>query len=264
MLTAVRPIDGNFWQWAYFLFVKYWPLFYNGIKFTLLIALSGTIFGLLIGLFVGGLRATKVNNTDTFLVKWQKKLIHLTSSIYIEVFRGTPMMVQAVFIYYSLKPLLLWSPLVAGIVIVAINTGAYMAEIVRAGIQSVPLGQSEAAMSLGMNSGQALLNIILPQAIRNAFPAIGNEFVVNLKDSSVLNVISVTEIYFQTASVAGTFYKTQEAFFVAALVYFVLTFSTTRVLTYIEKKLETTTKTWGSQTVPAAVFVQGGDHPSWR
>ena len=168
-------------------------------------------------------------------------------------------MVQAVFIYYSLKPALGWSPMTAGIVIVSINTGAYMAEIIRAGIQSVPSGQSEAALSLGMTPWQSMMNIILPQAIRNAFPAIGNEFVVNIKDSSVLNVISVTEVYFQTSSVAGTFFKFKEAFFVAASIYLVLTFTTTRILAIIEKRLDSTMGVSGSQTVPKAIVKHHGD-----
>lgn len=260
MFTVVKPLTDNFLHWCWFLFIKYWPLFYNGIKFTLLIALTGTVIGLLIGLVVGGLRATKVNQSDTMITKWGKKLLHLVTSVYIEVFRGTPMMVQAVFIYYTFKPTFAWTPLVAGIVIVSVNTGAYMAEIVRAGIQSVPLGQSEAALSLGMTPIQSMFSIILPQAIRNAFPAMGNEFVVNIKDSSVLNVIAVTEVFFQTSSVAGTYFKFKESFFVAACIYFILTFTTTRILGVIEKRLDSPGKVWGSQTVPKAVFPTGDNN----
>ena len=257
MLVVEKPLTNGLLNWAYFLFIKYWPLFFNGIKSTLLIALSSTVIGLLIGLAVGGLRATKINHTDTPIAKWSKRLLYFITSVYIEVFRGTPMMVQAVFIYYTFKQTFNWSPLVAGIVIVSINTGAYMAEIVRAGIQSVPSGQSEAALSLGMTPLQSMFNIILPQAIRNAFPAIGNEFVVNIKDSCVLNVISVTEVFFQTSSVAGTYFKFEASFLVAAAIYFVLTFTTTRILGIIEKKLESPDRVVGSQTVPKAVITKG-------
>ncbi len=148
------------------------------------------------------------------------------------------MMVQAVFMYYGLRPILQWTPIVAGIVIVSINTGSYMAEIIRAGIQSVDDGQYEAARSVGMTNSQTMIKIILPQAIRNAFPAIGNEFVVNIKDTSVLNVISVTELYFQSASVAGIVFRFTDTFFVTAVLYFILTFSTTLILRYLEKRLE--------------------------
>ena len=251
-----RPVGSDFFEWAYYLLVVYWPLFYNGIKFTMLIAISGTSIGLIIGLIVGGVRATKINPTDLPLFKWTKRLLHLISTVYIEIFRGTPMMVQAVFIYSSLKPVLQWSPLLCGIFVVSINTGAYMAEIVRAGIQSVPIGQSEAALSLGMTPSQAMFNVVLPQAIRNAFPAIGNEFVVNIKDSSVLNVISVTEIFFQAKSIGGTFYKFTEAYFVCACVYLVLTLSVTWILSLIEKKLDPSMNVVGSQTVPTALDPQ--------
>ena len=153
------------------------------------------------------------------------------------------MMVQAIFLYYlwlnffKLFPLLGSYRLTAGIVIVSINTGAYMAEIIRAGIQSLDKGQNEAARSIGMSNFQAMFYIILPQAIKNAFPAIGNEFVVNIKDTSVLNVIGATELFFQSSTVAGNTYRFSETFFVAALIYLVLTFSTTRVLAVIERRM---------------------------
>ncbi|MGL5979214.1 MAG: amino acid ABC transporter permease, partial [Erysipelotrichaceae bacterium] len=131
------------------------------------------------------------------------------------------------------------------------NTGAYMAEIIRAGIQSVDSGQSEAASSLGMNNLQTMLFIVLPQAIRNALPAIGNEFVVNIKDTSVLNVISVTELYFQSSSVAGMHYRYFETYLITALCYFVMTFTTTRILNYIEKRLDQPKTSFpASQTMP--------------
>ena len=113
-------------------------------------------------------------------------------------------------------PLLGSYKLTAGIVIVSINTGAYMAEIVRAGIQSLDKGQNEAARSIGMNNFQTMIYIILPQAIKNAFPAIGNEFVVNIKDTSVLNVVGITELFFQSMTVAGTTYAFRETFFISA------------------------------------------------
>lgn len=235
--------------------IKYWPLFWSGIKQTLLIALTGTVIGLVIGLAVGGVRAVcaKIERRDPLPFKILKRALYILSSIYIEFFRGTPMIVQAVFIYYGLKPVFQWTPVVAGITIISINTGAYMAEIVRAGIQSVDVGQTEAARSIGMTSVQTMFHVILPQAIKNSFPSIGNEFVVNIKDSSVLNVISITEIYFQMTSIAGSTFNFTDSAFVALVIYLVLTFTTTRILRLIEIRMNRAPRSYPtSQTVPEA------------
>ena len=230
----------------------YWPLFWNGIKITLLIALSGTIIGLAIGLVVGGIRAAaQPDIRDSGAAQVAKRVVLFVTGIYVEVIRGTPMMVQAMFLYYALRPVLGWTPIPAGVVIVSINTGAYMAEIVRSGIQSVDRGQTEAARSIGMNAGQTMMLVVLPQAIRNAFPSIGNEFVVNIKDSSVLNVISVTDLYFQSLSISGSVFLVQETFLVTAAIYFVLTFTTTRILGMIERRMNRSKSSYpASQTIP--------------
>ncbi|NLC77806.1 MAG: amino acid ABC transporter permease, partial [Clostridia bacterium] len=159
---------------------------------------------------------------------------------YIEFFRGTPMIVQAMVIFYgtALAFDIHMNRLFAAIFIVSINTGAYMAEIVRGGIISVDKGQFEAAHAIGMNHFQTMTNVVLPQAIRNILPATGNEFVINIKDTSVLNVISVTELYFQTKSVAGNNFRYFEAFSVACIIYFIMTFTVTRILRYIERKMD--------------------------
>ena len=196
------------------LLVRYWPSLLLGIQTTLIVALSGTVIGLAIGLLIGGLRALKADRTAPVYVKILKKIFQVLSSIYIGIFRGTPMMVQAVFIYYALLNVIHWTNLQAAIFVISINTGAYMSEIVRSGIQSVDHGQMEAARSLGLSNVQAMLHVILPQAIRNAFPAIGNEFIVNIKDSSVLMIISITELMFQAKSIAGTTYKFSETYFI--------------------------------------------------
>jgi putative lysine transport system permease protein len=112
-----------------------------------------------------------------------------------------------------------------------------MAEIVRAGIQSLDKGQNEAARSIGMNNFQTMIYIILPQAIKNAFPAIGNEFVVNIKDTSVLNVVGITELFFQSMTVAGTTYAFRETFFISAIIYLFLTYTTTSILKVVEKRM---------------------------
>jgi len=237
MITLLTKIPTDLWGASVYIFSKYAPLFFFGARNTIIIALSGTIIGLLIGLGIGILRALPVYDYDSKIKHTLVKTIRFLTSIYVEIFRGTPMMVQAVFIYNVFLPLFRNAKIFAGIVIVSINTGAYMAEIIRAGIQSLDKGQNEAARSIGMNNFQTMLFIILPQAIKNAFPAIGNEFVVNIKDTSVLNVIGVTELFFQSTTVAGIIYRFSDTFFVTALIYLFLTYSTTLVLKYVEHKM---------------------------
>lgn len=230
---------------------RYWPLFWAGTKVTLLISLTGTVIGLAIGLVVGSIRAIKVEPRDSLGARVLKKAVHALTSVYIEVFRGTPMIVQSVFLFYLLKPVFNWRPTVAGIFVISVNTGAYMAEIIRAGIQSVDRGQTEAARSIGMSAMQTMFIVVLPQAIKNSFPAIGNEFVVNIKDSSVLSAISVTDLYFQSIGVAGSIFLFTQTMTVTASVYFVLTFTTTRVLGLIEKRMGRPRSSFpASQTVP--------------
>lgn len=239
MVTLLtNPLPTNLLGAALAIAQRYAPLFVYGAKNTLTIALSATLIGLVIGLGVGILRSLPMSPLDSKLKRLTTVSIRRLTSIYVEVFRGTPMMVQAIFIYYAFLPLFKSSKLVAGIVIVSINTGAYMAEIVRAGIQSLDKGQNEAARAMGMNNFQTMIYVVLPQAIKNAFPAIGNEFVVNIKDTSVLNVIGVTELYFQSISVAGINFRYQDTFFVTAIIYLVLTYSTTLILKWIERKMD--------------------------
>ena len=251
----------QFLESAYKLFIKYSPLFLYGIRVTLLISLTGTVIGLLIGLVIGGIRAIKVEPRDPLWVKIIKKMIHFITGSYIEVFRGTPMMVQSMFLYYGfLRPVFRWNVINSGIFIVSINTGAYMAEIIRSGIQSVDNGQSEAARSIGMSSLQTMFYVILPQAIKNSFPSIGNEFVVNIKDTSVLNVIAVTELYFQSTKIAGTTFNSTTPFFVAAVIYFILTYTTTLLLKLVEKRLNRTVSSYpSSQTIPNHATLKSGE-----
>lgn len=217
---------------------KYYPSFLLGIRTTLFISIIGTVIGFIIGLFVGGARAIKLDKTSPKLLKNIKKIFDIIGKIYIEVFRGTPMMVQAVFIYYLVySNIVKWDKMFAAIFVISINTGAYMSEIVRSGIQAVDVGQNEAARALGLSSMQTMMNVVLPQAIKNAFPAIGNELIVNIKDSSVLIIISITELMFQSNSIAGTTYKFTETYFVTAMIYLILTLTSSIILNKIEGKL---------------------------
>ena len=236
---------------ALWIFENNWPLFWYGVKITLLLSTLGTLFGLVIGLIFGGIRAIEVEEKDKAAVKVVKKVLHAFVAFYVWFFRGTPMMVQAMFFYYGLRPILGWTPNIAGIAIISVNTGAYMCEIIRSGIQSVDKGQVEAARSLGMTSTQTMMYIVLPQAIRNSFPSIGNEFIVNIKDSSMLNVIGVIELYFQTTSVAGTMMLFTETFFITCIIYLLLTSVAMMILTTIEKRMNMPKTSFpASQTVP--------------
>lgn len=215
-----------------------------GVKNTLIVALSGTVIGLMIGLIVGGIKAIQVDKTASPMVKSLKKIYNWISTIYIEIFRGTPMMIQAVFIYYALIKIVQWDYLTAGIFVISVNTGAYMSEIIRGGIQSVDKGQTEAARSLGMSNMQTMMLVVLPQAIRNAFPAIGNEFIVNIKDSSVLSVLGLTELMFQGSRIAGRTYRYTETYFVIGCVYLLLTLTMSFILKVIEKRMNKTTTSY--------------------
>ena len=234
--------------------IKYWPSILLGIRTTLIIAFLGTFLGLGLGLIVGGLKAIQLEKNAPKSAKIIKKIYDILSSIYIEVFRGTPMMVQALFLYYLLRPVFNWNAMTAAVFVISVNTGAYMSEIIRSGIQAVDKGQTEAARSLGMSSIQTMMLVVLPQAIKNAFPSIGNEFIVNIKDSSVLMILSVTELMFQMKSIAGSNYRIVETYFVTACIYLCLTLITSWILRAVEKKLNYTAHSYpASVTVPGSV-----------
>ena len=218
--------------------ISYWPMSLRGAGMTLFISIIGTIFGFIIGLITGVIRTIPM--PESGIQRAIIKIVNAILSVYVEVFRGTPMIVQAMVIYYGSAQVLNidMNRLVAALLVVSINTGAYMAEIVRGGIVSIDKGQFEAAYAVGMNHIQAMTNVVLPQVIRNILPATGNEFVINIKDTSVLNVISVTELYFQTKTISGINFRFFEPFFITCVIYFVMTFTVTRILRYIEKRLD--------------------------
>ena len=225
-------------EWIIKIISENGPMFIRGAGVTLLISMVGTILGSALGLLIGVVRTIPIPEKGT--KKGILKVVNVILSVYIEIFRGTPMIVQAMVIYYgsAIAFNINMNNLVAGMFIVTINTAAYMSEIVRGGIHSVDKGQFEAAQAIGMNHIQTMWNIVLPQVVRNILPATGNEFVINIKDTSVLNVIAVTELFFQTKSIAGNNFKYFESFFIASVIYFVMTFTVTRILRLIEKKLD--------------------------
>ena len=230
----------TFFEWIPFLWKSYWPLLLKGAWTSLYLAFLGTSIGFLIGLLVAIIR-TIPDPPATKRVQFALlRFVKFLCAAYIEVFRGTPLMVQAMVIYYGLLrfasvklPLI-----VASMIIVGINTGAYMAEIMRSGIISVDKGQTEAALSLGMSHWQTMRAVILPQAIRNVLPSVGNELVVNVKDTSVLNVIAVSELFFVAKSASGTYLRYFEVYSIVAVMYLIMTMVLSKLLARLEKKMD--------------------------
>ncbi|MDY6029755.1 MAG: amino acid ABC transporter permease [Acidaminococcaceae bacterium] len=230
----------TFFGWVLFLMDQYGAILLKGAGITLLLALVGTLVGCLIGLVVGIIQTIPAETTDGFAKRVAIKFLQRLLDAYVEVFRGTPMIVQAMVVYYGAMSLFAidMSPMFAGFFVVSINTGAYMAETVRGGIESVDPGQKEAAVAIGMDHFQTMRCVILPQALRNVMPQLGNNLIINIKDTSVLNVISVTELYFASKSAAGVYYKYFEIFFLTCVIYFVMTFTASRLLRWLEGKMD--------------------------
>ena len=220
------------------IFAKYHQMIFKGIGYTMLVSIIGTIIGLVIGLLIGVFR-TMPTPKNKFL-RVLKKAADWILSAYVEIFRGTPMMVQAMVIFWGFALInngVTLNVVFAGLFIVSINTGAYMAEIVRGGILSIDRGQFEGAMSIGMTHGQTMRRVILPQVLRNILPSVSNEFVINIKDTSVLNVIGVTELYYFAGIIKRQNFQTFQTYLVVCILYFIMTFTITRLLRLAEKKL---------------------------
>lgn len=221
------------------IFVKYYPQLLTGVGNTVLIALTSTVAGLVLGLLTGVVRTAPMSKNS--ILRALHKLLNAIVAIYVEIFRGTPMMVQSMVIYwgYAFATGGDTLPLIpSGILIVSINTGAYMAEIVRGGIISIDRGQFEGAMSIGMTHAQTMFKVIIPQVMRNILPSVSNEFVINIKDTSVLNVIGVTELYYFAGIIKRQNFQTFQTYLVVCILYFILTFTITRLLRWVERKLD--------------------------
>lgn len=206
---------------------KYGSFFLKGIKITILISLIGVALGSILGSFVALMKLSKI------------KIISWIASIYIEILRGTPMLVQVFIVFFGITAALGLdiSALVCGTIALVINSSAYIAEIIRAGINAVDKGQMEAARSLGLNYRQTMKSVIMPQAIKNILPALGNEFVTLIKESSIVSTIGVGEIMFNAQVVQGISFDPFTPLIVAAALYFVLTFVLTRIMNMIEGRL---------------------------
>lgn len=213
--------DGNF-------FTKYSSFFITGIKNTILISIVGVVLGALFGALFALMKLSSIKP-----LKW-------LASVYIEFIRGTPLLVQVFLVFFGTTAVLGWdiSALICGMIAMVINCAAYIAEIIRAGINAVDKGQTEAARSLGLSYGQTMKNIILPQAVKNILPALGNEFVTVIKESSIVSVIGVSEIMFNAQVVQGASFDPFTPLLVAAILYFILTFTLSREMNILEGRMK--------------------------
>jgi glutamine transport system permease protein len=206
---------------------EYFPLLMRGTLYTIGISISGIILGSILGLGVGFGKMSK---------RWY---LRLPMDGYIHFFRGTPLYVQILLVHFGLVYLILGTtnPIVAAITALSLNAAAYTAEIYRAGIQSLDKGQTEAAYSLGMTHFQAMRYIVLPQAVKRMIPAFGNEFIVLVKDSSLVALIAAPELMYWSNAERGQYLKVWEPYLTAALIYLILTYSLSKLLNYIERKM---------------------------
>ncbi len=214
-------------------FAKIWdilitkfPAFMEGVEITLQLAFFTVLLGSLLGLIVAVCRRTRL-----LPLRW-------LMNVYVAFIRGTPLLVQVLLVVYGLPQLGVKLPrMTLCVIALVINSGAYMAELIRAGLQSVEKGQVEAAESLGMSSAQTMLYIILPQAVKVTLPAMGNEFVAIIKESSILYAVGVYELTYQAYKLASVNYYYIETMIVAALIYFVLTYVATKLLGLLERRM---------------------------
>ncbi|MFA6772508.1 MAG: amino acid ABC transporter permease [Sphaerochaeta sp.] len=230
----------NFLQRMLYILEQYSGSLAKGAATTMVIAIVCTALGCVIGFAVGIVQTLEPRKKDNIAYKIILKVIKLLLTAYVELFRGTPMMLQAAFIYYGASQVFglnlgMWQ---AAILIVSINTGAYMAETVRGGILSVDIGQTEGAKAIGMNHFQTMLSVILPQALRNIMPQIGNNLIINIKDTCVLSIIGTVELFFTFKSISGALYTYFEAATVILIIYFILTFVSSRILLAWENRMD--------------------------
>ncbi|MGN0614464.1 MAG: amino acid ABC transporter permease [Porcipelethomonas sp.] len=225
-------------EWIWYIATEYSQLFIEGTLITIAVSVAGTIIGFVLGFIVGIVEDSKLSRDNPLPKKIVLGFLKGLSKVYIEIFRGTPMIVQAMIIYFGLRQAgFQIDPILAGILVTVLNTGAYMAETVRGGIKSIDIGQREGALAMGMSPMAAMIHIVLPQAFKNIVPEMANMFLTNLKMTSVLNVIGVKELFLQAKTAGGTYYKYLESYLVIAVIYFVLCFLFNRIFILIEKKM---------------------------
>lgn len=226
---------------------KYSGFFIEGVENTLILSFFTVLFGTILGTLMAMARMSKFAPFSKFAPLRKLMPLRWLATAYIEFFRGTPLMVQLMFIFYGLPMIGVTFPTVsfipdfdrfaAGVVAMSLNSCAYVAEVIRSGIQAVDKGQMEAARSLGFHHKQAMMLVILPQAVRNILPALGNEFVTIIKESSIVSVIGIADLMYRTKGVIAKTYNSLECLAIAALIYFVLTFVGGRLIALMERKM---------------------------
>lgn len=257
--TQLAADIGKLWS-------KYGVSYLNGIEATLILALVGTVIGCLIGFVCGVLNTIPCAKTDSPVKRFFLGFIRALVRIYVEVFRGTPMVLQAVFLYYGLpyftsNAVKFESAWAAAILVVSINTGAYMAESVRGGIISIDPGQTEGAKAIGMTHVQTMLNVILPQALRNIMPQIGNNFIINVKDTSVMFIIGFPDFFAAHRAAVGASYLYFPSATVEMAGYLTMTLVASVLLRWVEKKLDGDSSYELVQTDPLVMTAGTYNHP---
>lgn len=237
-----------------YMITQQWPILLHGIEITVELALLGTVIAFFLALLLVFLRIQTPDRSDNYLVRFFKKLGSGFAAVYSTVIRGTPMMVQGLIIYYggfaafastgmSVQQVQeTWSFFIAGLVTISLCSAAYMAEVLRASIEAIDPGQMEAARSLGLSQWQAMSSVVFPQGVRNAMPALSNEFIVNIKDSSVLSVIGVFDLMYATTSITGIYYRQMEVYIATAVIYLILTLLAGKVLDLISANMGMSTR----------------------
>lgn len=223
---------------VYDIIQEYGGMYFQGMLYTIAIALGSVIVGVMIAFLILPLRLSKV------------KLLKVIAGAYVEIIRGTPILVQIYIVYWGITPFFKHfipdvtllgfidtARYIPGVITIGINCGAYISEILRAGINAVDKGQTEAARSLGMTQTQTMLHIVLPQAIKNILPALGNEFVTVIKESSILYIIGINELMKVAKDLALITYAPMESYLIAAAVYFTLCFPTSKLIAYFERRM---------------------------
>ena len=233
----------NFGSDIAYLWSKYSVMYLDGIEKTIVLALLGTAVGCLIGFLCGLLQTIPVAPGDNPVKKFFLALLRVVIRIYVELFRGTPMILQAVFIYYGLPYITggaakFSSTWLAAFLIVSINTGAYMAESVRGGIISVDPGQTEGAKAIGMTHFQTMSYVVLPQALRNIMPQIGNNLIINIKDTSIMFIIGFSEFFAEHRAIVGTTNKYFPSATIEMIGYLIMTVICSIILRRLEKKMD--------------------------
>ena len=229
----------TFFEWVTFLVTKYYGDFLRGLAVTMEVATISTILGSCIGFLVGVIRSIPDDKGASVPYRVLIKGLKGIMAAYVSIIRGTPLMVQAMVVYYGTMSLWGWDipSFSAGVGVLSVHIGAYMSESVRGAIGAIDKGQMEGGMAVGMSYGQIMFHVIIPQAFRNLIPQIGNTYVSSIKDTSVLNVIAVTEMYFAARTITGTYYKFFETYIIICVIYFVVTTLVSRILQIVEKLL---------------------------